>query len=457
VAPKNVKNLGYFGNETGFSVLEILVALAIVAILAAMATAAYVNSTSSAETVDAIATISVLEEQLQLKAEVEGPGNACDNQLVSAGGLENVFMDMNIVPFPLDANDLSKGYGAGLSVSSASDKHGSEGVKATRLLWEEVSNQNKVTSKPLLSDSIVSFAVLLTHKSQPFCSATPTQIALQTSQQPQPPSQTSGSVTQATTLQSPKPQPTQSQITGPATQGTTTQVKAPSGPAPITSCPGTLKLGSDGRCHTSNTPLPTHCPEGQDCSHHDSQCPVGQEHIAATSVPVRGSHNPWSTSTGATYSTKSQAVPAGCVAKCKAGFVFNPKNPSSCTIAPSTNNHTCRGPKFICERSHVPQGNSDGGACTADAPYAANHVENLKDGSRYVTRSCVTQQEAFDADQYNKNHPNCKNYNVVVLQDAHFKCTFPCHGDACNLETVPDHPATWSNGKTATDLPDQFD
>jgi len=436
VPPKNVKKLGYFGSDAGFSVMEILVALAIVAILAAMGTAAYVNSTSSAETVDAIATISVLEEQLQLKAELEGPANACDNQLVSAGGLENVFMDMNIVPFPLDANDLSKGYGAGLSVSSASDKHGPQGVKATRLLWEEVSNQNKVTSKPLLSESIVSFAVLLTHKNQPFCSATPTQIALQTSQQPQP---------------------TQSQITAAATQGTNTQVKAPSEPAPVTSCPGTLKLGSDGRCHTSNTPLPTHCPEGQDCSHHDSQCPVGQEHIAATSIPVRGSHNPWSTSTAATYSTKSQAVPAGCVAKCKPGFVFNPNNPNSCTIAPSTNNHTCRGPKFICERSHVSQGSGDGSACTADAPYAANHIENLKDGSRYVTRSCITQQEAFDADQYNKNHPNCKNYNVVVLQDAEFKCTFPCHGDACNLETVPDHLATWSNGKTATDLPDQFD
>lgn len=73
-----------------------------------------------------------------------------------------------------------------------------------------------------------------------------------------------------------------------------------------------------------------------------------------------------------------------------------------------------------------------------------------------MTRGCVTQQEAFAADKYNKGNDNCKNYNVVVLQDAHFKCTFACYGDACNLESVPDHPATWADGKSSTDLPDQF-
>ncbi len=227
--------------------------------------------------------------------------------------------------------------------------------------------------------------------------------------------------------------------------------QASSGPAPITKCPGTLKLGSDGRCHTSNAPLPSQCPVGQDCGHHDPKCPVGHEYIGQTSVAVRDHHNPFGSTNN--YATKTTIVQAQCVAKCKDGFVFNPNEPSKCAIAPSTNNHTCRGPKFICERSHV----TTGAGCTVDAPYAANFIENLKDGSRYVTRGCITQQEAFEADKYNKNHNECKNYNVVVLQDAHFKCTFPCYGDACNLESVPDHPATWSSGKSATDLPDQFD
>ena len=219
----------------------------------------------------------------------------------------------------------------------------------------------------------------------------------------------------------------------------------------IIKCPGTLKLGSDGRCHTSSERLPAQCEPGHDCGHHDPQCPVGQEHIDQTSVTVRGHNDPFGSRNN--YATTTAIVPAGCVAKCTDGFVFNPSEPSKCAIAPSTNNHTCRGPKFICERSHV----TSGAACTADAPYAANFIENLKDGSRYVTRGCVTQQEAFEADKYNKNNKECKNYNVVVLQDAHFKCTYACHGDGCNLETVPDHPATWSSGKSATDLPDQFD
>lgn len=195
---------------------------------------------------------------------------------------------------------------------------------------------------------------------------------------------------------------------------------------------------------------PPACPIGQDCSHKDPKCPVGQEHIDQTSVVVRDQHDPFGSNV---YTTKTTNVPAQCVAKCKDGFVFNPNEPSKCALAPTKNNHTCRGPKFICERSHV----TTGAACTADAPYAANFIENLKDGSRYVTRGCVTQQEAFDADKYNKNHKECKNYNVVVLQDAHFKCTYACHGDGCNLESVPDHPATWADGKSSTDLPDQFD
>ena len=196
---------------------------------------------------------------------------------------------------------------------------------------------------------------------------------------------------------------------------------------------------------------PPVCPIGQDCSHKDPKCQPGQIFIGTTTTTVRDQHNPFGG--GSIYSTKTISIPAQCVAKCKDGFAFNPNEPGKCTLEASPNNHTCRGPKFICERSHV----TSGEACTIDAPYAANAVENLKDGSRYVTRSCLSQQEAFEADKYNKSHPECKNYNVVVLQDSHFKCTFPCYGDACNLETVPDYPATWSVGKTAADLPDQFD
>lgn len=203
------------------------------------------------------------------------------------------------------------------------------------------------------------------------------------------------------------------------------------------------------------------CGRGQDCSHQDNACPAGQEFITSATVNTKVSHDPFSS---AQYSTSSKTFASQCVAKCQAGFVFDPNNPTQCTIAPSPGVHTCRGPKFICERSHV----STGAQCTPDAPFAANHIENLKDGSRYVTRSCISLSAAFAAQQANQNNDQCKNYNVVVLQDAHFTCTFPCYGPECNLESVPDVGLSWSNpiidpvtgqsrAKIATDLPDVFD
>ncbi|WP_093327232.1 hypothetical protein [Thalassotalea agarivorans] len=55
--------------------------------------------------------------------------------------------------------------------------------------------------------------------------------------------------------------------------------------------------------------------------------------------------------------------------------------PSSC--------HLCRGPKFICERSYIPKKCDNG-----TQQYCVNDVENLIDGSRYVTRRCATAAEA---------------------------------------------------------------
>ncbi|XP_071139189.1 uncharacterized protein [Mytilus edulis] len=97
--------------------------------------------------------------------------------------------------------------------------------------------------------------------------------------------------------------------------------------------------------------------------------------------------------------------------------------------------HLCRGPKFICERSHVSS------KCLDPAQqFCINDVENRKDGSRYVTRRCATSAECnrdWLVESADRNE--CKNYNVVILQDAIFNCSFCCQGDDCNLETVPDN------------------
>jgi hypothetical protein len=103
----------------------------------------------------------------------------------------------------------------------------------------------------------------------------------------------------------------------------------------------------------------------------------------------------------------------------------DPTQPVSC--------HLCRGPKFICERAHAPQR-----CARKEHQYCINDVENLQDGSRYVTRRCATAEEVnkdWIAETADRNE--CSQYSVDSLQAAHFSCAFACKGDDCNGETVP--------------------
>lgn len=142
---------------------------------------------------------------------------------------------------------------------------------------------------------------------------------------------------------------------------------------------------------------------------------------------------------------------------------LNPIKPVSCQI--------CRGPKFICERSHVltvcdvSLSSHKSGTVNSDLQYCINDIENLKDGSRYVTRRCATAEEVnhdwftgktsgfintaanqATLGQLGRRDAVAYNYNVVVLQDAHFTMSMPCKGDNCNLETVPDILLGITNG-----------
>ena len=139
---------------------------------------------------------------------------------------------------------------------------------------------------------------------------------------------------------------------------------------------------------------------------------------------------------------------------------LNPIKPVSCQI--------CRGPKFICERSHVltvcdvSMSSHKSGTVNSDLQYCINDIENLKDGSRYVTRRCATAEEV-NKDWFKgkptlnlaggkelgaggRLDPNVYQYNVVILQDFHMTFSMPCKGDNCNLETVPDNLLGVKNG-----------
>ena len=148
---------------------------------------------------------------------------------------------------------------------------------------------------------------------------------------------------------------------------------------------------------------------------------------------------------------------------------LNPISPVSC--------HICRGPKFICERSHVStvcdvsQSSHKSGTVNSDLQYCINDIENLQDGSRYVTRRCATAEEVnhdwFISKASTSNEasgikelgnlgrldPLAYSYNVVILKDRHFTFSAACKGvvgggpgGGCNLETIPDDLLGVTNG-----------
>jgi hypothetical protein len=141
---------------------------------------------------------------------------------------------------------------------------------------------------------------------------------------------------------------------------------------------------------------------------------------------------------------------------------LNPIKPVSC--------HLCRGPKFICERSHVSTeckvslGSHASGTVDSALQYCINDIENLQDGSRYVTRRCATAEEVNhdwfidkastsneasgikELGNLGRLDPLAHGYNVVILKDRHMTFSMPCKGDDCNLETVPDDLLGVTNG-----------
>jgi len=136
-----------------------------------------------------------------------------------------------------------------------------------------------------------------------------------------------------------------------------------------------------------------------------------------------------------------------CTLICGAGESLSPVT-GTCEPRPKpTSCHACKGPKFICERSHLPA------ACPSpEQQWCINDVENLIDGSRYVSRRCATAFEVaqiFEQTGLLPNSPGnptpaasangtptCNNYGLKLV-DAHFSCQFVCTGANCNIQTVP--------------------
>lgn len=156
--------------QYGYTMLEMIIALGLAASLGTIAVIAYIGYQRSAETVDGLATISIMEERFAVRQVLEGDQLVtCDNSLVRPGDLDNNYMELAITALPLDSTDPSKGFGGGVVVSATIDKVGANGIAVTQSLHDELVGQGAAVRGAVLTDSAVSFSVLLTSPKRPYC------------------------------------------------------------------------------------------------------------------------------------------------------------------------------------------------------------------------------------------------------------------------------------------------
>ncbi|MCB1647110.1 MAG: prepilin-type N-terminal cleavage/methylation domain-containing protein, partial [Pseudomonadales bacterium] len=163
-------------NNAGFTIMEMLIAVGILAIVATVSVGVYVGYLRSAESVDSLATISVLKQRVAVLTGANQGLITCDDSMVKPGDLDNPYLDMNISPVAIDAADPSKGYTTGAAITARVDQHGTEGVLVAKTLLEELQGQNAAVKDITVSDTVTSFVVLLSEPGKPICKPT-TQVA----------------------------------------------------------------------------------------------------------------------------------------------------------------------------------------------------------------------------------------------------------------------------------------
>jgi prepilin-type N-terminal cleavage/methylation domain-containing protein len=158
-------------NEKGFTLLEIMVAMVILIIVVAIAVPIYRDYTIGAETVGGISALEAIELEVRVPAVPrEGPVT-CDNTLVNSENLVSRYLDLSIGKTPNNPIDYTQGFAATLHVNAALGKDSAEGVEVARAFYQEVSEKraSQLVSGATISDSIVSFSILLSVPGEPFC------------------------------------------------------------------------------------------------------------------------------------------------------------------------------------------------------------------------------------------------------------------------------------------------
>lgn len=246
------------GRHRGFTLVEVLSVVAVIAILAAIALGAYGMYMDRARSVEIIGKYDAIRTGSALAART-GTGPVADcTDLARALDSANLADRHATLSYAFEAT--TGGWRPVLSVCALAAQHGKEGVNTARQTYEVLSKNGVAEPNPVLTDSVVSFALRLTQGDRalcqvhrppaaPACASTGT---VATTQAPltQPPV-TQPPVTQAAVTQGAVTQP-------PVTQGASQAgISQPSASQPVTTQPATTQ---------AVTPAVTVPPAGQGAS-----------------------------------------------------------------------------------------------------------------------------------------------------------------------------------------------
>jgi len=162
-------------NVQGFSVIEMITAVAILVIVSLFSFAIYRNYLGESRTTEVINAFKAIELEVRAPARMEGGLHQCDNSLVLSENLQSEYVDLGISSTPNDstAPDGPQGYAAVLTVNADVAKHGKEAVAVATLFHEEMTNQRPgAVFGDVVTDAAVAFAVRLSPAGEPYCEVT---------------------------------------------------------------------------------------------------------------------------------------------------------------------------------------------------------------------------------------------------------------------------------------------
>lgn len=158
---------------SGFTLIEIMVGLAIVAVLAAIAVVGYQKYVERAQGTDIVVRYDTIRTGVATKIQTA----RADDCAELAKGLDTGGLASGGATLGYGFEAVTGGYRPVLTVCAEAGKGGPQGVRAARGAYETLEKNGMAEKNPVITDSVVSFALRLTDGDAALCKTAPTQAS----------------------------------------------------------------------------------------------------------------------------------------------------------------------------------------------------------------------------------------------------------------------------------------